>query len=408
MTSAKATAKQRWQLVEALAQDNTLSSIDVRLGLLLLSKYYNAKYGCAWPSRELLIEELGASRASITRSIDRLEQRGYFACQHNKGRGINNRYFPRFVVEADHSKRPIQPEARDADQRRAAARQPKQRPRSPKQAPPAAYTSRIPSEIVAQRDAGNARRAAERERRAKEAAERGEIPFGDDYDWPPDPEREEAGRRRAERWREDPTVIAMERVEAEERARADRRGRDVGDAGQVLDEPSPVDPEKGSPTRPFSGKKKGSPVHIKGLMGERKRAHRCGKIPLKIPPKKHLMPLAELTALAGGSRFSPESGQQESPRATPEPMPATPASASGDGVTAYNDEDGDVASTEPVSAEPVQRHLRVFSDVLARARKPVKDASWWRERERQTEATACKTPEAMTAYWLEALEEVAA
>jgi len=401
MTSAKATAAARWQLVEALAQDSTLSSIDVRLGLILISKYYNAEHGCAWPSRELLIDDLGVSRASITRSIDRLVQRGYFAVQRNKGRGRNNRYYPRFVAEA------IQPEARDADQRRAAARQPRQRPRSPKQAPPAAYKSRIPDEVVAARDAARAKEAAEAEREVR-ARERQEtvwidgVPF-DGPDYGPDPEREEAGRLRAERWQEDPAVIAMERDRADKRA----NGRDVGDADQAHDKPSPVDPEKGSPTRPFSGIEKGSPVHIKGLMGERKRAHRCGKIPLKIPPKKHLRPLAALTALAS-SRFSPDSGQQESPRATPEPMPATPASAPNVGVAAYNDKDGDVASTEPVSAEPVQRHLRVFADVLARARKPVKDASWWRERERQTEAQACETRESMTAFWLSALAEVAA
>jgi len=405
MTSAKATAAARWQLVEALAQDSTLSSIDVRLGLLLISKYYNAKYGCAWPSRELLIDELGASRASITRSIDRLEQRGYFAVQRNKGRGRNNRYYPRFVAEA------IQPEARDADQRRAAARQPKQRPRTSTQAPPAAYTSRIPDEIVAARDAGNARRAAER----RGIVMFDGIPFeGNDYG--PDPEREEVGRLAAERWHAEQGRLAakQERQEAEaelERGLVGKRMAKLcdgaGDADQVLDEPSPVDPEKGSPTRPFSGIEKGSPVHIKGLMGERKRAHRCGKIPLKIPHTKHLMPLAELTALAS-SRFSPDSGEQESPRQAPEPMPATPASSPRDRAIAGNEDPEIVVISEPSPGDPAQLHLRVFSDVLARSREPIKDVAYWRERDRQIVAQACPTPEAMRAFWLSALEEVAA
>jgi len=121
------------------------------------------------------------------------------------------------------------------------------------------------------------------------------------------------------------------------------------------------------------------------------------------------MPLAELTALANGSRVSPDGRQPESARQAPEPMPATPEPASGDRAIAGR-VDGEVASTEPVSADPAQLHLRVFADVLARSRKPIKDAAYWRERDRQIVARACETPEAMTAYWLEELatEEVAA
>jgi len=89
-------------------------------------------------------------------------------------------------------------------------------------------------------------------------------------------------------------------------------------------------------------------------------------------------------------------------------MPATPASSPGDRAIACNEDHEIEASTEPSPGDPAQLHLRVFADVLARSREPIKDVAYWRERERQIVAQACPTPEAMTAFWLSALEEVAA
>jgi len=121
------------------------------------------------------------------------------------------------------------------------------------------------------------------------------------------------------------------------------------------------------------------------------------------------MPLAALTALAS-SRFPPDGGEQESARSTPEISLATPASSPSDRAIACNEDHEIEAISEPSPGDPAQLHLRVFSDVLARSRKPIKDAAYWRERDRQIVARACETPEAMTAYWLEELatEEVAA
>jgi len=231
MTPAKATAA-RLQLADDLVLDVRLSKTALRLGLRLLSKYYNDKRGYAWPSRERLADDLQASVSTITLAAQRLDRLGYFAVQWNKGSGRTNKYYPRFVVEAIQGK-PSQPEAQDdiyargrrvlgessrglvaklieakggniplaraalevastkADPREyvggvlrnedVADHSKRPAPR-PSKAAPSAYTSRIPPEIVAQRDAGNARRAAER----------GEVPFDDDYE--PDPALEEAGR----------------------------------------------------------------------------------------------------------------------------------------------------------------------------------------------------------------------
>ena len=87
------------KLLQRVACDRRLSGTEARLTVLLLTKYANHKYGCAWPSRERLADELGVNPGTVTRSIERLESRGYFAVQRNKGRGHTNRYVPLFDDE---------------------------------------------------------------------------------------------------------------------------------------------------------------------------------------------------------------------------------------------------------------------------------------------------------------------
>ena len=57
MTPTEAMAAKLGALQE-IAQDATLASCDVRLAVLLLTKYFNAKDGCAWPSRSRLISAI--------------------------------------------------------------------------------------------------------------------------------------------------------------------------------------------------------------------------------------------------------------------------------------------------------------------------------------------------------------
>jgi len=225
MTTAKATAA-RHQLADALVLDVRLSKTALRLGLLLLSKYYNAKRGYAWPSRERLADDLQAGVSTITLAAQRLERLGYFVLQWNKGSGRTNKYYPRFVVEEIQASKPEEAEddiyargrsvlgessrglvaklieakggniplARAALEVASTKADPREyvgavvRPKASTPAPQT-FRSRIPPEIVAQRDAGSARRAAERRGTVMFDG----IPFeGDDYE--PYPAREEAGR----------------------------------------------------------------------------------------------------------------------------------------------------------------------------------------------------------------------
>ena len=84
------------KLLIRAACDSSLSSAEKGMAILLLVKYGNHKYGYAWPSRKTLATDLGVAVSTVTRAIYRLEARGYFAVQQNKGRGHTNRYVPLF------------------------------------------------------------------------------------------------------------------------------------------------------------------------------------------------------------------------------------------------------------------------------------------------------------------------
>ena len=87
--------------LQKVAEDTTLASCDVRLAVLLLTEYFNAKHGCSWPSRNRLSEQLGVAPSTITRALDRLESHGHFVVMRNKGRGKTNKYYPAFITEMD-------------------------------------------------------------------------------------------------------------------------------------------------------------------------------------------------------------------------------------------------------------------------------------------------------------------
>jgi len=95
MTRTEATAA-KLKLLQAIAEDSTLAETDVRLSILLLTRYFNSEKGYAWPSRTRLARELGVALSTVTRALNRLEKRGYFAVRRDKGRGRTNHYYPAF------------------------------------------------------------------------------------------------------------------------------------------------------------------------------------------------------------------------------------------------------------------------------------------------------------------------
>jgi len=94
MTPHEATAA-KGDAYDALGRDHSLSSAEVRLGIILL-QYYNPTKGYAWPSRETLVQDVGVSRSTITRAAQGLQAKGHFVIQWNKGRGCTNHYYPAF------------------------------------------------------------------------------------------------------------------------------------------------------------------------------------------------------------------------------------------------------------------------------------------------------------------------
>ena len=95
MNRKEATAA-KLTLLQAIAEDGTLAPTDYRLAILLLTRYFNVDYGYAWPSRARLATLLGVDPSTVTRALNRLEARGYFAIRRDKGRGRTNHYYPAF------------------------------------------------------------------------------------------------------------------------------------------------------------------------------------------------------------------------------------------------------------------------------------------------------------------------
>ena len=111
------------KLLQRVACDRRHSGTDARIAILLLTKYANHKYECAWPSRETLARDLGVRPSTVTRALASLERGGYFAVQHNKGRGRTNLYVPLFAdQEKDTPLRPFRGRVGDGEKGAAEAR----------------------------------------------------------------------------------------------------------------------------------------------------------------------------------------------------------------------------------------------------------------------------------------------
>ena len=64
----------KFLLIEAAADDDRLSRLDLRVHCKLLTRYVNGETGLAWPSPKTLADGLGADRRSVRRSLKRLSK----------------------------------------------------------------------------------------------------------------------------------------------------------------------------------------------------------------------------------------------------------------------------------------------------------------------------------------------
>jgi hypothetical protein len=63
---------EKLRFIVSLARDARLHATDLRVGIVI-TDHFNAKHGCAWPSYGRLMECTSLSRASIARSVGRLD-----------------------------------------------------------------------------------------------------------------------------------------------------------------------------------------------------------------------------------------------------------------------------------------------------------------------------------------------
>jgi len=84
-------AKESW--LKAIASYPNLSGSDCAIAMAL-SKYLNSKTYEAWPSIERLAEDTNRNRATVWRSIERLEKLQLLQVEKGRGRHKSNRYRP--------------------------------------------------------------------------------------------------------------------------------------------------------------------------------------------------------------------------------------------------------------------------------------------------------------------------
>lgn len=84
-------AKEGW--LKVVASYPNLSGADCAIAIAI-STYLNSKTGDAWPSLETLATDTNRNRATVWRSIERLELLGLLSVQRARGRTRSNRYKP--------------------------------------------------------------------------------------------------------------------------------------------------------------------------------------------------------------------------------------------------------------------------------------------------------------------------
>jgi hypothetical protein len=89
---------QKWLLLEAIGDDPKSSKADLVVATYLLGKVSEKKGGYAWPKVETIAQDKSLNRATVIRSIARLEAGGYFKITVVRSRGNFHRYTPNYEV----------------------------------------------------------------------------------------------------------------------------------------------------------------------------------------------------------------------------------------------------------------------------------------------------------------------
>src|SRR5689334_11808936 len=84
-------AKGAWLV--AVAADPRLSAADLAVAITL-SRYLNSRTGYAWPSHQTIAVDTNRDRATVWRSLKRLEALRWLEVVHARGRRNSNRYKP--------------------------------------------------------------------------------------------------------------------------------------------------------------------------------------------------------------------------------------------------------------------------------------------------------------------------
>ncbi len=100
--TAKAVARLKYRLYDAMIRDGGLSVLQLRVAWRLIDRT-NRETGDAWPSYETLADELGVNVRSVIRAIKCLIKTGWFEASHGGGRGKSNHYRPCWQRVTDES-----------------------------------------------------------------------------------------------------------------------------------------------------------------------------------------------------------------------------------------------------------------------------------------------------------------
>ena len=100
--TAKAVARLKYQLYDAMIRDGGPSVLQLRVAWRLIDRT-NRETGDAWPSYETLADELGVNVRSVIRAIKCLIKNDWFEARHGGGRGKSNHYRPCWQRVTDES-----------------------------------------------------------------------------------------------------------------------------------------------------------------------------------------------------------------------------------------------------------------------------------------------------------------
>ncbi len=85
------------RFIEHLTARRDLSPLELRVGIRLVS-LTNSRRGVAWPTVDMIADDMAAHKRNVIRAIRRLEELGLFAVARSTGRGHASEYAPAFEI----------------------------------------------------------------------------------------------------------------------------------------------------------------------------------------------------------------------------------------------------------------------------------------------------------------------